>query len=645
MEAVIDQAGEQTNPVVQNRSGGVGNSEKEVNPSSQGLSESSGSSELAVTKSGGLPSLQQFMQQPTVKRLMPGVALLLGVLFVLIFWVSMSATPYKSVSDGMQSEDVQLAFEALQSSNYKVKINESTGRLEVPVDQYQSARIYLASQGLPRAASSGGMGSLSENSSMTTSQFMEQVKYNAALENELARTIAEISTIDTVRVHLAAPKQSVFVRDRQPAKASVVVKPYRGRVVDAGQVQSIVHLVSSSVPYLALEDVTVVDNVGNLLTASNKDSAAPALSNARFETDREMELTSRIYDLLTPALGGGNVRTVVNLEMDFTQRESTFEQYFDADEGAPEIRSEVITSDTQTGIAASGVPGGTTNVPPDQAEVVPEGEVPEDPVNTSTATNEREQTTRNYELDKEIRFVKEQIGRVTAMTAGVIVDESALKDLATRRYRSVNGLEGSFDQEGTELSFNDEGSTPEATSGESEIPAELLATLMEAELDRFRSLVLSALPYDATRGDSVTISTAPFFVDPPQEYQLPWHQDPAILEWGRHGMTSLGLIAFFLIVVAPVLRAYLPSKDDDVEALLAEQLADGELSAEDRQALEDGEALDEIKAKLKPKKSAISADMLDTANSYDDKVAIVRLLVAEDAGRVANVLKKMIKPA
>jgi len=645
MEAVIDQTGEQTNPVVQNRRDGLGNSEKEVNPSSQGLSKSSDSSQLPVTPSGGVPSLKQFMQLPTVKRLMPGVALLLAILFVLIFWISMSATPYKSVSDGMQSEDVQLAFEALQSSNYKVKINESTGRLEVPVDQYQSARIYLASQGLPRAASSGGMSSLSENSSMTTSQFMEQVKYNAALENELARTIAEISTIDTVRVHLAAPKQSVFVRDRQPAKASVVVKPYRGRVVDAGQVQSIVHLVSSSVPYLALEDVTVVDNVGNLLTASNKDSAAPALSNARFETDREMELASRIYDLLTPALGGGNVRTVVNLEMDFTQRESTFEQYFDAEEGAPEIRSEVITSDTQTGIAASGVPGGTTNVPPDQAEVLPEGEVAENPVNNSTATTEREQTTRNYELDKEIRFVKEQIGRVTAMTAGVIVDESALKDLATRRYRSVNGLEDSFDQESAEVSVNDDGSEAATTSAENEIPPELLSTLMEAELNRFRSLVLSALPYDATRGDSVTISTAPFFVDPPQEYQLPWHKDPAILEWGRHGMTSIGLIAFFLLVVAPVLRAYLPSKDDDVQALLAEQLADGELSAEDRQSLEEGEALDEIKAKLKPKKSAISADMLDTANSYDDKVAIVRLLVAEDAGRVANVLKKMIKPA
>ena len=108
-------------------------------------------------------------------------------------------------------------------------------------------------------------------------------------------------------------------------------------------------------------------------------------------------------------------------------------------------------------------------------------------------------------------------------------------------------------------------------------------------------------------------------------------------------MTSIGLIAFFLLVIAPVLRVYMP-KIEESDALLAEQLIDGELSMADRKALEEGESLDEIKAKLKPKKSAISADMLDTANSYDDKVAVVRLLVAEDAGRVANVLKRLIKP-
>jgi flagellar M-ring protein FliF len=596
---------------------------------------------------GALPVVKDVMSQPAVRRAMPAVIAVVSLILVLIFWSTMTSTPYRSVSDGMESADVQLAFEALKTSNYDVRINEATGQLEVPTNDFQSARIFLASQGIPRAAVEGGMGSLADGSSMTTSQFMEQVQYNNAVEVELARTITEISTIESARVHIAAPKQSVFVRDRQPAKASVVVKPFRGRVVDPAQVLSIVHLVSASVPYLATQDVTVVDNYGNLLTGSNADKdGTPALNNARFEAEREMALSERIRELLIPALGGGNVRTVVNLEMDFTQVETTREQYLDLEPDRPEIRSEVVTSDTQTGIAASGVPGGTTNIPPDQPEVVPEGELPENPVNTQTASNTREQTTRNYELDKEIRFVKEQTGRVTAMTAGVIINEDALKELAKKRYYA------SLDEPAQASDGLEEASGEEETAGEelevsaaslAPIPSAELQRLMNEEIERFRSLILTALPYNAARGDSVTISSAPFFVDPPQEYLLPWFKDPAVIEWGRHGMTSIGLIAFFLLVIAPVLRVYMP-KIEESEMLLDGPLLDGELSAADRQALEEGESLDEIKAKLKPKKSAISADMLDTANSYDDKVAIVRLLVAEDAGRVANVLKKMIKP-
>lgn len=594
---------------------------------------------------GALPVVKDVMSQPAVKRAMPAVIAIVSLLLVLIFWSVMTSTPYRSVSDGMESADVQLAFEALKTSNYKVRINEATGQLEVPTNDFQSARIFLASQGIPRAAAEGGMGSLADGSSMTTSQFMEQVQYNNAVEVELARTIAEIGTIESARVHIAAPKQSVFVRDRQPAKASVIVKPFRGRVVDPAQVLSIVHLVSASVPYLATQDVTVVDNYGNLLTGSNADKdGTPALNNARFEAERELALSERIRELLIPALGGGNVRTVVNLEMDFTQRETTREQYLDYEPDSPEIRSEVVTSDTQTGIAASGVPGGTTNIPPDQPEIVPEGELAQNPVNTETATTEREQTTRNYELDKEIQFVKEQTGRVTSMTAGVIINEDALKDLAKKRYYASldEPVSNDLDAPSEEGAAGDEELRVSAASL-APIPSAELQQLMGEEIERFRALILTALPYNAARGDSVAISSAPFFVDPPQEYLLPWFKDPAVIEWGRHGMTSLGLIAFFLLVIAPVLRVYMP-KIEENEMLLAEQLLDGELSAADRQALEEGESLDEIKAKLKPKKSAISADMLDTANSYDDKVAIVRLLVAEDAGRVANVLKKMIKP-
>ena len=556
----------------------------------------------------------------------------------------MTSTPYRSVSDGMESADVQLAFEALKSANYDVRINKSTGRLEVPENDFQAARIFLASQGIPRAAAEGGMGSLADGSSMTTSQFMEQVKYNNAIEIELARTISEISTIETARVHLAAPKQSVFVRDRQPAKASVIVKPYRGRVVDPAQVLSIVHLVSASVPYLATQDVTVVDHYGNLLTGSNADKdGTPALNNARFEAERELSWLSA-FGVAHPALGGGNVRTVVIWKWTSPARNHS-RQYLDVEGGGPEIRSEVITSDTQTGIAASGIPGGTTNIPPDQPEVVPEGEVAENPVNTETATTEREQTTRNYELDKEILFVKEQAGRVTSMTAGVIINDEALRDLAKRRYYA------SLDQQSTvtpdlleeDAAEGGDGALATAAASMAPIPSAELQRFMDEEIERFRSLVITALPYDAARGDSLTMTSAPFFTDPPQDYQLPWHKDPAIIEWGRHGMTSIGLVAFFLLFIAPVLRVYMP-KIEENDALLAEQLIDGELSIADRKALEEGESLDEIKAKLKPKKSAISADMLDTANSYDDKVAVVRLLVAEDAGRVANVLKKMIKP-
>ena len=594
-----------------------------------------------------MPAVRDVLSQPAVRRAMPAIVGLLSLLVVLIFWSVMTSTPYRSVSDGMEQADVQLAFEALKSANYDVRINKSTGRLEVPENVFQAARIFLASQGIPRAAAEGGMGSLADGSSMTTSQFMEQVKYNNAIEVELARTIAEISTIEMARIHLAAPKQSVFVRDRQPAKASVIVKPYRGRVVDPAQVLSIVHLVSASVPYLATQDVTVVDHYGNLLTGSNAEKdGTPALNNARFEAEREAELADRIRELLIPALGGGNVRTVVNLEMDFTQRETTTEQYLDLEGGGAEVRSEVITSDTQTGIAASGVPGGTTNIPPDQPEVVPEGEVAENPINTETATTEREQTTRNYELDKEIRFVKEQTGRVTSMTAGVIINEEALRDLAKRRYYASLD-EGSTVTEDLlseeEVDGDAEVGLEGAAASLAPIPSAELQRFMAEEIERFRTLVVAALPYDEARGDSLSMTSAPFFSDPPQDYQLPWHKDPAIIEWGRHGMTSIGLIAFFLLVIAPVLRVYMP-KIEENDALLAEQLMDGELSVADRKALEEGESLDEIKAKLKPKKSAISADMLDTANSYDDKVAVVRLLVAEDAGRVANVLKRMIKP-
>ena len=590
-----------------------------------------------TTVSGSLPAVQQFFAQPAVKRSMPAAIAILAFLALLLFWATLSSKEMRSVSSGMDAADIQLAYEALVAGNYDAEIDVVTGQILVESNKYQEAKIFLASQGLPRSATDGGVASLSDDSSMTTSQFMEQVRYQGAMEKELAASIARISTIETARVHLAAPKQSVFVRDRQPAKASVIVTPFPGRVVDQSQVQSIVHLVSSSVPYLALEDVTVVDHYGNLLTKSGTDiSSSPVANNAQFVAQREAELASRLRQLLSPVLGQESMRVAVNLELDFTEVESTLEQYFDAENDSPEIRSEVLTEDTQTGLkAAEGIPGALSNVPPDEPEIVEETEELSQQEAETQTTSSRSQTTRNYELDKEVRYTKQMSGEILSLSAAVIVDEQALKNLATRRLLGVPvsavGAEG--------------GVLAEDVTATNTVAADIssaeLAEAMDFEIERFRQLVIGAIPYSVDRGDTLSITAAPFFREEVSQSPIQWYQDQQFLTWGKHGMTVAALLAFLLIVVRPLLRAYLPDQDTVSEELM-EALADGELSEADRKALEDGESLDEIKAKLKPKKSSISADMLDTANSYDDKVAVVRLLVAEDAGRVANVLKKMI---
>ena len=590
-----------------------------------------------TTVSGSLPAVQQFFAQPAVKRSMPAAIAIFAFLALLLFWATLSSKEMRSVSTGMDSADIQLAYEALVAGNYDAEIDVVTGQILVESNKYQEAKIFLASQGLPRSATDGGVASLSDDSSMTTSQFMEQVRYQGAMEKELAASIARIGTIETARVHLAAPKQSVFVRDRQPAKASVIVTPFPGRVVDQSQVQSIVHLVSSSVPYLALEDVTVVDHFGNLLTKSGTDmSSSPVANNAQFVAQREAELASRLRQLLSPVLGQESMRVAVNLELDFTEVESTLEQYFDAETDSPEIRSEVLTEDTQTGLkAAEGIPGALSNVPPDEPEIIEESEELAQQQAETQTTSSRSQTTRNYELDKEVRYTKQMSGVILSLSAAVIVDEQALKNLATRRLLGVPAAAVGIEDGVLTEDFT-------ATSAvAADISSAELAEAMDFEIERFRQLVIGAIPYSEDRGDTLSITAAPFFREEVSQSPIQWYQDQQFLTWGKHGMTVTALLAFLLIVVRPLLRAYLPDTDTVSEELM-EALADGELSEADRKALEDGESLDEIKAKLKPKKSSISADMLDTANSYDDKVAVVRLLVAEDAGRVANVLKKMI---
>jgi flagellar M-ring protein FliF len=443
---------------------------------------------------------------------------------------------------------------------------------------------------------------------MTSSQFMEQVRYVSAMEQELARSISQITTIRSARVHLASPKQSVFVRNRTPAKASVVVSPYPGRQVSDAQVQAIIHMVSSSIPYLATEDVVVVDQRGKLLTDATN-FASMQLNSAQMEHKQRIEETyrNRIDALLTPVVGMGNVRAEVDVQIDFTEEESTFEEY-DGNGNGPKARSEVLSLDQDATQAAEGVPGATTNTVPVTPTTIVNGQLDGqeagDQLRTSSST-----TTRNYEMDRSVRHVKRQGGSVDRISVAVVVNEPT----------SQPGLEG---EEAVAAGFS------------------------ELELERFSNLVKGVVGFDGERGDVVTIVSAKFEKPIAFESNIPWFENAQIIS----AIKSLGAAAVFLVilfaVVRPVVKAYLPAVDDSLADELKGSNKDGELNAEELRMIEmgDGESLEDIKAKLKPKKSTISAEMLDTANTYDDKVALVRLLVAEDSGRVANVLKKMIRP-
>ena len=615
----------------------------------QGPSEQGGA--LGLTKGGSLPSLKEILAQPAVKKATPGIMIAILMVFFVASYLAMQDPVYRPIFPGMTDADRQVASEALKEGGFSPRVNRSSGQLEVDAANYHEARIYLASKGLPSEGAASGFEALSGSASITTSQFMEQANYAAAVEQELAKSIIRISSIKHARVHLALPKQSVFVRDRTPPKASVVVTRFAGRNIDRDQVNAIINLVAASIPYLNATDVVVVDSLGNLLSDESRESPL-GLTSAQLAHKQRFESTyrNRIYELLGPIYGENNVRAQVDVDLDFTEVESTFETY-DPNSTGEKTRSEVLSLDRTATADAEGVPGATTNQPPAESEFELDGTATAESFsNVGETVSSR--TTRNYELDRIVRTVKDANGKILRVSVAVAVNRYA---------------PGEYPQP-------PEGTVPEDFEGPE------LAEISEGDLTRVNNLVRGVVNFDPERGDQVTVVATPF--DPPAALEdlMPWYENVLLLNAikGIFAMTVFLLIAYILIrpVAYKLLGIPLPHEQKAAEAAaqaaIAEQLAsqpvlgpdgaplppgavgvnedglpvdaNGEVVvAESEIEIAEGESLEEIRAKLKPKKSAISADLLDTANTYEDKVALIRMLVQEDSGRVANVLKSMVR--
>ena len=573
--------------------------------------------------SGPLASVQQFLQQPSIKKAMPLILMGLAVLLFGIIYVLINMPTYRPLMVNMSEADQQTAMEALRTSEFKPVLDPASGQITVPANKYHEARIFLASKGIPKTGNLG-MESLKDQSAMTTSQFMEQVRYTSAMEQELARTIMQIDSIQHARVHLAMPKQSVFVRDRTPPKASIVITPHSGRSVSANQVQALVHLVASSVPLMTPENVAVVDNQGKLITDSSS-AAILGLTSAESQHKQKIEdlYRQRVMQILSPIVGDNNVRSQVNMALDFTQTEVTTED-FDTRGKGPKTRSEAVSEDNNSAMEAAGIPGTLSNTPPP---------APSATTNSSAATSagagggsnsKTARSTRNFEIDRSVRHVKSATGTVERLSVAVLINERAPTTTKDEKGQVTDSKPNPYTEE---------------------------------EITRMQNLVRGVVGYDEKRGDVVTVVQAKFEPEAVYDLSIPWYKDESMQTYIKSGLLGLMFLAFLLLVIRPAVLRMLGLLKTPAEleaeaiaaALAAEKVAmgDGELSPEDMNAIQlgEGETLEEIKAKLKPKKSSISMEMLDTANTYDDKVALVRMIVAEDTSRVASVLKKMIKIA
>ena len=568
---------------------------------------------LLAAPTQALAKVRETIEQPGFRRAFPTLLASLTAVAAVILYVSMQkpemTTLFSSVSEAEKSKII----DSLKNMGIEIQVDPVTGELLVPGDVYHQARISLAAQGLPEF-SGGGFDSL-ENMPLGISRSVEGVRLRQAQEAELGKSITEISSIQSARVHLALPEKSVFVRDQTPPTASVFVSLKNGRKLDQTQVLAVTNLVSSSVPAMNPSNVSIIDQFGNLLSNA-PDDPDQALADSQLEYRMRLEniYRNRIQSLVTPIVGSGNVNAQVNIEIDFTRKEISQEI---VDPNTIATLSEQNSLNVTAKKDAVGIPGAISNEPPQEATVNQEQNQAGLASNDNQSESEKFETKsstnlKNYEVSKTYETVRNSSNLITRIDAAILI-----------RDRKV-----------TNPDTGEEVSEP--------VPAEVIAQV--------ENLVKSALGIKQDRGDSLTVSSQPF-VEEFDGFVSKWYEGA----WFRSIVEKTLLVLLIGVVALGVVRPMLnkilvpTASTNSVMELYAEAETMAEVAAKratETEAVEvdEGESLDEIKAKLKPKKKGgISADMLDTANTYDDKVALVRIIVTDEAGRVANVFKQLMR--
>jgi flagellar M-ring protein FliF len=515
--------------------------------------------------------------------------------FAAVIWIQ--GGDYRPLYGRMDHLDMSNVMEVLDQNQIKYKLDERTGTLLVESDEVHMARLKLAEFGMPSDANVG-FELMDKEQPLGTSQFVENTRYQRSIEGELARTITSITSVRSARVHLAIPKKTVFVRDVAKPTASVFVELFAGRSIDPAQVKAIMNLVASSVPDMKMADVTVVDQQGNLLS-TGEDSAELLLASKQHQYSEEVEnsVIKRINSILEPVIGAGKFKAEVSADIDFTAVEQAAE-VFNPD--LPAVRSEQTLQEVKTGgDSAGGIPGALTNQPPGTNVEAPEQIDPAtgQPVVAKPPTNNREQATRNFELDRTVSYTKHQQGTLKRLTVAVVVDDKV-----------------STDEDGEEI----------RTAWTAE------------ELERLSILVRDAVGFSAVRGDSVNVLNTAFIgnataLDNIEPEVVPWWK-----EWLTQNMRYIASVVVILAVIFGVIRPMFRNLSKQGGAF-AEQEEARQLAA--LEAAGAGMDMSDETVTL----TGGSALMLPgPENSYEHQITAIKGLIADDPGRVAQVVKKWV---
>ena len=541
-----------------------------------------------------MPAVRQMAKLPITRQLgvMFGLALSVAIGVAVVLW---SQTPeysllYASVAD----KDVSQILDALEKLDIQYKVETGSGAIMVPNEEVHEARLKLAAQGLPKS-SSLGFEILQNDSGFGTSRSVESARFQRALENEIARSITSIQTVKSARVHLALPKQSVFVRQRKNPTASIIVNLYAGRYLEKGQIEAIVHMVASSVPQLEPEHVTVVDQRGTLLNSRER-SNEMYLTSKQFDYKKQMEdhLMQRIINIMNPLVGEDGLRTQVTADVDFTVTEQTQERF---NPDLPALRSEQISDEANRLPGAQGVPGALSNQPPAAGTAPEKATGGSEETGNGSSLNTSKSSTRNYELDKTVSHTRMATGVLRRLTVAVVIDDRHL-----------------IQEDGTTIN----------------------KAYSQEDLKRFTELVKQSVGFDINRGDSVTVTNSTFRIPDAIEAlpELPIWEQAWLKSLIKQLAAALVVLMLIFAVIRPVMRGLVAREQTDTNS-------EGQDGVRQISASVDG------KGGLADDRLSLSGEeedplLLEAPQSYEKRLEFAQKMVDDDPKRVAQVLKNWV---